>query len=168
MISPAIATAATAASAARSAINNKDAKAPRKNIIRKAVEKIKSPVDDYEKSLKLIDKHKLPTVYGAVGSDFVHGAASMHDDKIKLKHAYTPKTIATRTWQRALIGGALGAGMSYYHGSRNEDLAKNAGGSALIGAAIGATAGPATFYLAGKALEAYKNRNKNKNKGNKK
>ena len=126
----------------------------RENIIRKAVKKVQEPLKDYEKSLALIDKHKLPTTYGVLGSDFTHGAASYHDNKIKLKHAYTPKTVLTRSLQRAALGALIGAGVSYAAGNHDPiGILKDTGTAAAAGAAIGAVTGPALFYAAGKTTE---------------
>jgi len=132
----------------------------RKNILRKAVEKIKEPFNDYEKSLTLIDKHELPTAYGALGSDFTHGAASVHDKSINLKHAYTPKTIAVRAAQRASLGALAGLGASYLSGSDTSGALSNAGVAAGVGALAGATVGPALSYASGKFIEKTRQKTK--------
>ena len=127
----------------------------RKNIIKKAAEKVKASFNDYEKSLTLIDKHNLPVVYGALGSDLVQGAASVHDKKINIKKAYTPKTITTRALQRLALGAATGAGLSYI-ARDNPDaptVLKDAGVAATVGAVAGATVGPAMAYAAGRSIE---------------
>jgi len=142
----------------------------RQNIIDKAIEKIKASFNDYEKSLQLIDKYKLPAVYGVLGSDVVHGAASKYNKKITVKDAYTPQTIATRSLQRMALGAAIGVGYSYY---KHDDpdaptVLKDAGTSAAIGALMGATVMPATMYAVGKGLEHLRQKGIFKLKGSKK
>jgi len=136
----------------------------RKNILRRAVEKIKEPFNDYERSLKLIDKHKLPTAYGVLGSDFTHGAASHHDKNIKLKNAYTINTIIKRSLQRAALGALTGAGLSYtlHDNPTAPVILKDAGLSAGIGALAGATIGPALAYGTGKLVERTRQKTKEK------
>ena len=141
----------------------------RQDIIDKAVEKIKDSFDDYEKSLQLIDKHNLPAVYGVLGSDAVHGAASNYNKKITVKNAYTPKTITTRTLQRMALGALAGAGYSYY---KHDDpdaptVLKDAGTSAAVGALLGATIGPAMVYVIGKGTEQLRQKIVNRSKGTK-
>ena len=137
---------------------------PRENVIRKAIKKIKEPLNDYEKSLELIDKHGLPTVYGVLGSDVTHGAASHHDKNIKIKDAYTPGTMIKRGFQRAAIGVAAGAGLAYLDKKHadGESAIKNISTSTAIGALAGATLGPAMMYGAGKLAEHYRLKNINK------
>ena len=136
----------------------------RKNIIRKAVEKVKAPLNDYEKSLKLIDKHKLPVTYGALGTDVTHGAASHHDESINIKDAYTPRTVIVRGLQRAAMGAAAGAAGSML--TDEKGILGNVGKGAAIGALVGVTAGPALMYGAGKLAEHIRLKSKNsKNKG---
>ena len=140
----------------------------RKNILRKAVEKVKEPFNDYERSLELIDKHNLPTAYGTLGSDFVHGAASHHDEKINLKHAYTPNTVLKRSLQRAALGALVGAGLSYAAHSDPDVpvVLRDTGAAAGIGALTGATFGPALAYGVGKLIEKTRLKTKKKIKQN--
>ena len=140
----------------------------RKNIIKKAVEKVKEPINDYEKSLELIDKHNLPVIYGALGADVTHGAASHHDKNIKIKDAYTPGTMIKRGLQRAAIGATTGAA---YELTKNklddgEDIAKHVGEATVIGALSGATLGPALMYGTGKLAEHLRLKKLNKKDSN--
>ena len=142
----------------------------RQDIINKAVEKIKASFNDYDKSLQLIDKHKLPAIYGTLGSDVVHGAASNYDKKITVKDAYTPKTIANRTLQRIALGAVAGAGLSYMNRDNPDmpTILKDAGISAAVGGLIGATVMPAAMYGIGKGLEHLRQKGIFKSKGSKK
>ena len=142
----------------------------RQDIIDKAVEKIKASFNDYEKSLQLIDKYKLPAVYGVLGSDAVHGAASNYNKRITVKDAYTPKTIANRSLRRMALGAVVGAGYSYYKHDEPDapTILKDAGTSATIGALMGATVGPAMVYTAAKGFEKLREKGILKLKGFKK
>lgn len=142
----------------------------RKNIIRKALDKVKSSFNDDEKSSVLADKHNLPVIYRALGSDLVHGAASNYDKEITIKDAYTPKTIAARAARRMVTGAVIGAGLSYMN---HDDLdastiLKDASAAAAVGAAVGAVTGPALMYTAGKSLEKLRQKTITKLKGSKK
>ena len=135
----------------------------RTGIINKAAHKIKEPFNDYEKSLNLIDKHNLPAVYGVMGTDVTHGAASHYDKNIKLKNAYTPTTVLKRGLQRAAIGASIGTVAALTNDKlSDDDKLKNIGKSAAIAAAVGATAGPALMYGTGKLAEHIRNKIKNK------
>jgi len=142
----------------------------RQDIIDKAVEKIKASFNDYDKSLRLIDKHKLPVIYGTLGSDVVHGAASNYDKKITVKDAYTPKTIANRTLQRMAYGAVIGAGLSYMNRDNPDmpTILKDTGTSVAVNALLGATVMPAAMYGIGKGLEHLRQKGILKLKGSKK
>ena len=129
------------------------------HVATKPIQTTREAVSDIARAKMLMQKHNLHPAYFAVGTEAVHGAASVHDKSIKVKDAYNSRTVAARSLQRAAMGALSGAAVAFYHHHENPDpetVGSDALKGAALGALVGATVGPAMIYGGGKLAEHLK------------
>jgi hypothetical protein len=140
-----------------------------KQVVTKPIETTREAISDIARAKMLTQKYNLHPAYYAIGTEAVHGAASVHDKSIKVKHAYSPNTVAARSLQRAAMGALSGLAVSYFQHHENPDastLGADAAKGAALGALVGATLGPAVVYGGGKLAEHIRQKIIQKRKSN--